>query len=83
MKADDLSMRARNVGGRIYAIHHPKMAGMGWHMPDKKLLRQVILDGSIRRVIGAGRMTVNELRKYAGLKPETIKRCPTCGHVLK
>jgi len=83
MNADDLSQRARNVGGRIFAIHNPGMAGMGWHMPSPKLVRQVIKDGSIRHVIGAGRMTINELRQYAGIKPETIKRCPTCGSIIK
>lgn len=82
MKFRDLSMRAANVGGRIYEIHHPDNH-FGYICASKKLMRQVILDGSIQKIRGAGRITINELRRYAGLKPETIKRCPCCEQTIK
>lgn len=80
MKFSELSMRTANVGGRIYSIHHPHTPC--YVMASKALVRQVILDGSIAKVRGAGRMTINELRRYAGMKPETIKRCPCCGQTI-
>lgn len=82
MKFKNLSKRAANVGGRIYRIHNPGDYP-GYFCASKKLIRQVIRDGSIRKVNGAGRMTINELRCYAGLKPERIKRCKCCGQAIK
>lgn len=77
-------MRAANVGGRIHRMNTPGGDLVpGYVMASKALLLQVIRDGSIIKVRGAGRLTINELRQYAGLKPITIKRCPHCGQMMK
>lgn len=76
-------MRAANVGGRLYSVKTGHYEGHTYIMASKRMIREAIRDGSIKKIIGAGRITINELRRYAGLKPETIKRCPCCGQVLK
>jgi len=76
-----LSARAKDVGGKIHSIRHPGLEC--YVMASVELIREVIEDGSVWRVRGAGRLTVNELRRYAGMKPKRIKRCPCCRQVIK